>query len=467
MKELLALARKLVNEGKTFDEAISLLYAENPSAKQSDVLDAIRAVKKEISTALALKKEEEEEAEQEKKAAESTALTKTIDDEVEKKLAEKLAAIQNPQDPLTQSKALVSSQSNMKSFLAGFTVVRDESWRLKMFDLVRANFKKDHETARKLSGEFLATTKLYSEEDKKQYGEKLLRGDAVTGSYAVPDEFSDMVFVIAQAAAAIVEGSTKLNLSSDIMYLLGSGDVSFTEVTDQTTELTNSEPVLSQTSMSVVDAGAYSLVHKNLIDDSNVNIVNLLAGAYGRGLAKYLKRATTVGNVSSSGDKINGIYSTSGIGSVTVADAFGSMSYDDLCALEGAIDDSFLDGAHFEMHRREFTKIRGIKDSIGRPILTSPDGNYKNYTLLGYPVKINNQMPITLNSTTGNRTTGSTATILFGNAREVQHGFKGGFLLESSEHYKFTNRQVTFRGFARWAQAVVQTSAWAALRGIK
>lgn len=464
-KELLALARKLMGEGKTFDEAISLMYEQHQDAKQEDVLAAIKSVKKEIATAIALKEEEAKEIEASKKAEAAEAETRRINEEAEKRANEKLALIQNPNDPLVVAKA--NATPKFKSFLNDFILVRDESWREKLVELVRANYGQNHDQARKLAGEFMQSSKLYSDSEKKQYGEKLLRGDAVTGSYAVPDEFSDMVFVIAQALSAIVAGSTKLNLSSDLMYLLGSGDVNFTEITDQSTDLTNSEPSLTQTSMSLIDAGAYSLIHDNLMQDSNVNIVTLLAGAYGRGLAKYQKRTTTVGNVASSGDKINGIYSTSGIGSVAVADPNGAISYEDICLLEAAIDDSFLDGAHFEMNRREFTKIRAIKDDNGRPIFTTPDASYRNYTLLGYPVKINNQMPITLNSTNGNRTSGSTATILFGNASEVQQGYKGGFQLESSIHYKFISRQTTFRGFVRWAQAVVNASAWARLTGIK
>jgi len=462
---LIAFIKKMKSEGKTADEIIDAVADQFPEVGTEDFKKALASIKK--SEDLKTELEAEKKTAEASKAVEADEqkLAKSVKEEVSKQVDEALAGIKNPNDAINKAANTVTSE--FKSFIGDFVVTNDQSWRPKLLQLVKFNRTQNHEESRKLAAEFLRGSKLYSKEEKDDLGQKLLRGDATTGSYAVPDEFSDMVFAIAQAQSAIFNGATKLPMSSDTMYLLGAGDVTITEVANQNTDLTNSEPVLSQTAMGLIDAGAVSYIHDNLIVDSNVNIVTLLANSFGRGVAKYQKRATTVGNIATTGDLINGIYSTSGIGSVAVADHNGSISYDDLCDLEGAIDDSFLDGAHFEMNRREFTKIRKIKDNQGRPILTTPDAGYRNWALLGYPVKMNNQMPITLNSTTGARTGGATATILFLNPSEVQIGVRGGFQLESSMHYKFISRQTTFRGFVRWAQAVVQATACARLTGIK
>ena len=462
---LIAFIKKMKLEGKTVDEIIDSVAEQFPEVGTEDFKKALASIKK--SEDLKTELESEKKSVEAAKAveAEDSKLAKSVKEEVSKQVDEALAGIKNPNDAING--ATKSPETKFKSFIGDFAVTNDQSWRPKFLQLVKYNRVQNHEESMKLAADFLRGSNLYSKEEKDDLGEKLLRGDATTGSYAVPDEFSDMVFAISQAQSAIFNGATKLPMSSDTMYLLSSGDVSFTEIANQNTDLTNSEPTLAQTSLSLIDAGAYSLIHDNLIADSNVSIIPMLAGAYGRGLAKYQKRATTVGNIATTGDLINGIYSVSGIGSVSVADPNGSISYDDLCDLEAAIDDSFLDGAHFEMNRREFTKIRKIKDNEGRPILTTPDAAYRNWSLLGYPVKINNQMPITLNSTTGARTGGSTATVLFGNPSEVQIGVRGGFQLESSMHYKFISRQTTFRGFVRWAQAVVQATAFARLTGVK
>lgn len=456
IKELI---RSLLTEGKSKDDILVVISEKFPEATAEDVLSAIKTVQKSIEFVSNAKKIEEKQIENEKVEERAKAIA-------EEQVQKALSAIPNPNDPLSGSKGVVKKHE-FKSFVGDVIVTKDTEWHQKLKRLLIADRTKNFEEAFRISSEFIGKSFLFSDSEKKDYAEKLLRGDAVTGSYAVPDEFSDMVFVIAQAASAIAQGATKISMSNDLMYLLGSGDVSFTEVANQNTDLSNSEPTLTQSSMNLIDAGAFSYIHDNLIADSNVNIIQLLAGAYGRGLAKYQKRATTVGNIASSGDLINGIYSTSGIGSVAVADPNGSISYEDIVDLEGAIDDSFLDGAVFEMNRREFSKIRKIKDDMGRPILTTPDAGFRKWELLGYPVRINNQMPITLNATNGNRTSGATATILFGDPAQVQHGYKGGFMLESSIHYKFISRQTTFRGFVRWAQAIVNASAYARLTGIK
>lgn len=464
-QQIINLIKTGLKNQKLSDDIVSDVLEKFPDADDETILKCLDTAKKSIQLEKRFSVESSEFSEKK-----SNVDTESEDDGADsvKKLVD--AAVDNAlkglpsvQNPL---KSAAEDETKMVSFLKHS--IKSSSWKSAMREMLLADRAKDYKYAREISNDFLKSSNLYSNEYKEARLKQkaALTGDSATGSYAVPDMFSDQVFAVAQAASYCFNNATKLSMESDKLYLLGAGDVSFTEVANQSTALTESEPTLTQTSLDLVDSGAYSYIHDNLIADSNVDIISLLANSYGRGFAKYLKRATTVGNVATTGDLLNGIFSTSGIGSVTCADPAGTISYKDLVDLEGAVDDSFLDGCVFEMNRREFSKIRGIVDGAGRPILTTPDAGYRNYFLLGYPVAINNQMPVTLDATTSARTAGTTATILFYNPREVQIGIKGGFELESSMHYAFTSRKTTFRGFVRWAQALVNASAAAALRGI-
>lgn len=455
MGELLVLVKSGVEAGKTEDEILDEVADKLPEASAEDVEKALTAaikahqLKKGIAEKRAAENLEARIAERAEAAAKSIA---------EESVKRALELLPNSSNPFSKSGAEVQ----FKSWLADAVVTKDCSWKPKFKQMLLAARTKNYDEARKHSSDFLEQSRLVSDSEKA-----LLRGDATTGSYAVPDEFSDMVFFVAQRGSSIFDGATKINMSSDLMYLLSSGDVDFTEVADQTTALTESEPTFAQGSLPLADAGAFSLVHDNLLADSNVDITGVMAAAYGRGLLKYLKRATAVGNVATTGDKLNGIYSTSGIGSVAVADAGGAISYDDIVNLIGGIDEVFLDGAVFELNRRELLKIMKLKDSQGQPIFVDAKTKGEPQYILGYPVRLNNQIPLTLNSSTGARTGGTESTILFGTPSEVQIGFKGGFVLDMSEHFKFTNRQATFRGYIRWAMAVMNTSAWARLTNVK
>ncbi len=461
---LLLLIKSLLKQKKSISEITDSVFEKFPDATADEIKKAVGQAK----TAIALEEDEATETEKKVEADKKSAADADIESKA-KALAEEmttkvLESIENPNNPFAKAiESAGAKKHEFKSFIADVVITKDDSWRDPFVKMVRADRMKHYEEAAKLSAEIVQKSKLYDDD----YKQKVLRGDATTGSYAVPDEFSDMVFAIAQRSSYLFDNATKMSVGSDKMYLLGSGDVTFTEVADQSAALTESEPTLSQGSLDIIDAGAFTYIHDNLIADSNVNIPSLLANAYGRGLAKYIKRATTVGNVATTGDKLNGIFSTSGIGSIAVADPNGSISYDDLVDLIGGIDEVFTDGAHFELNRRELLKVMKLKDNNGRPLFSWPEMKGELATLLGYPVAINNQMPLTLNSTTGARTGGDTGTILFGNAREIQIATKGGFMLESSIHYKFINRQTTFRGFVRWAQTVMNASAWARLTGVK
>jgi len=304
---MLKRALDLIKKETDIEDVKLTLVSEFKNEDVSKILDAIEAAQKMIELdKLKTQKDQASKKESEINDIVAKAIEQKLDDTSIDKLADAVSKKIAPQQ-----------KTEFKSFLNEAVKVNDKnSWQQKMKEMMQAHNQKDFSTANEISAAFARESKLFDPEllemvktgklNERQL--KLLRGDATTGSYAVPDEFSDQVFAVAQRGSAIFDGATKMTMGSDKMYLLGSGDVTFTEVADQSTELTNSDPTLSQGYIDLIDAGAYSLVHNNLISDSNVNILQLISNAYGRGLAKYLKRSTAVGNVATTGDKSTGFF---------------------------------------------------------------------------------------------------------------------------------------------------------------
>jgi len=447
MSELALFVKSLLEKGVSSSDAIGSVLEKHPDSSEAEILAAVEAAEKAIKLSSSLEAKKAD-------AAKVADLEAKIGSIVEAKVKAETESIL---EKLPAPKA-EESKVEFKSFFKDY-IVTANSWREDFKSYLKALADDNQPLARQLSESFTKRSKFNQK--------AVLRGDATTGSYAVPDEFNDQVIYVAQLNSRIFDGAQKIVMNSDQMYLLGTGDVTFTSVTDQTTALTESAPAFTQTSLPLIDVGAITYIHQNLIDDSFTNIDAVLAGAYGRGFAAHVKEATTVWNVTTTGDKFNGIASTSGIGSVAVTDGGGTISYDDILNLIFSVGEVFRPDCHFEMNDRELKKIMLIRDSLGRPLFYNSNSQVGAIgSILGYPVYLNNQMPATMDSTTSARTGGTTAMILFGAANQVQIGIKGGLTIEASREFKFTNRQITYRAYCRWAQALVNTTAWAKLTGI-
>lgn len=441
---------QLLEEGKSIKEVFTDIAKSFPDSTQEEIVAAVEVAAKAVSAqkAYAAKQAEVEakkKAEADKAELE-TKLSQSVDSVVEKKVNDALSKID-----LKDSSA---PATEFKSFMGDYVTV-GSNWKASFGEFVKACATNDFARARELSNSF---------ESRSVFATKALTGDAVTGSYAVPDEFSDKVFAISQAESGIFARALKMPTLSDKKYMLTAGDVTFTELASQSTQITESTPTLGQAELDIIDAAAIGYYAMDLMEDSNISITNMVMGAYGRGLSKYIKQTTAVGNVATTGDKINGIFSTSGISSVA-ADG-GAITYDGLVDMWKNLEDSFMSNAHWEMNKIELAEIMKIKDANGQPIFVKdPTGAFPGF-IFGYPVYLNNQMPATLDSSTGARTGGSTATILFGDASQTVIGMKGGLRLKYSEHLKLDYNQAAFMGLVRWGMVTPQPTAWVRMTGI-
>lgn len=133
-----------------------------------------------------------------------------------------------------------------------------------------------------------------------------------------------------------------------------------------------------------------------LLQDSNIDVVALVNNRLRERVGRIQNRVFTVGT--GTGQPF-GITTAASAGKVGATGQTLTVTYDDLVDLVDSIDPAYqVAGLKFQFAQAVRRAVRKIKDTTGRPIWTpSYDEGMSAKTpdlLLGYPVEINNHMPV-------------------------------------------------------------------------
>lgn len=133
-----------------------------------------------------------------------------------------------------------------------------------------------------------------------------------------------------------------------------------------------------------------------LLQDSNIDVVALVNKRLRERVGRIQNRVFTVGT--GTGQPF-GITTAASAGKVGATGQTLTVTYDDLVDLIDSIDPAYqIAGLKFQFSQTVRRVVRKIKDTTGRPIWTpSYDEGMSAKTpdlLLGYPVEINNHMPV-------------------------------------------------------------------------
>jgi HK97 family phage major capsid protein len=201
------------------------------------------------------------------------------------------------------------------------------------------------------------------------------------------------------------------------------------------------------------------LLDNKLVQDLSYDIVSYvnksLTDRYLRSVSQYIN----------AGNGSNFVGLTGNIPSPVTTEAAGVIAYDDLNELVAALDPAYAANAVFSFSATTLGKVRGIKDSQGRPIfLEFTDGAVSGFagSLFGFPVKINQFAPTVA---TGN------VPVIFGDhmkgylLREVNPGL---VIKQSAQRWIELNR-LGVVGFARagGAPTLANTTTYSPLVGLK
>jgi len=292
----------------------------------------------------------------------------------------------------------------------------------------------------------------------KALGDQMNETNEVDGGFTVPEEFSPSVLRLIDVHGLVSKYATKIPMNSNRMVIprLTAGITVYW--VGEATEITKSKAQGEKVILNAKKLGALVPLTDELLEDTGIEMANLIMNLIGEAFAKEEDRVAFAGNVGG-GDPFDGILYKSGVSVVTMGTGntnFSDLTYDNLIDLETSIKDSALDGATYIMHRKVLGIIKKLKDNDGRPIWTPPKAGEPG-EINGYPYIITDVMPSTADSGAGK------PFIAFGNLKHIILGGRKDLNFRIADHTGFAEGVQYLRGIIREAISVSIPEAFARL----
>jgi len=292
----------------------------------------------------------------------------------------------------------------------------------------------------------------------------VLRGDATTGSYLVPEAYESEVFRLSLQASVMMGRVRSIPMATRKIYWPAENATpSLTWVTDETTAKTETNPTFSQISLECETCAAWLTVTDELVEDSLVNLAEFFRMQFAEAWGAEFDKQVLNSNASPFTSILYNSSSTIRNMAAGKTD-YTDIEYEDLLDLEedvsAAAGEVALNGAIWIMHRKVFNALRRLKNDVGDPIYQKPADGVPA-TLYGYPYVISEQMPST--------TAADAPFLILGNPKYWLHGNRVGMQFQTYNNtirnvdydqifYKFRIRQA-FVGAIPKAFGVLETAA--------
>lgn len=169
------------------------------------------------------------------------------------------------------------------------------------------------------------------------------------------------------------------------------------EIIAQNTSANDSDPSFGTVAIPVYKYSSKVVtVPVELLQDAEVDIENFVVRRCTVRVSRITNRNFTTGTNT---NQPNGVVTAAAAGKVGLTGQTTSVTVDDLIDLEHSVDSAYreLGNCRWMMHDSSFKVIKKLKDSTGRPIfMPGYDGlgGKAPDSILGYPVAINNHMPV-------------------------------------------------------------------------
>ncbi|APT75053.1 hypothetical protein LN42_00565 [Marinitoga sp. 1137] len=215
----------------------------------------------------------------------------------------------------------------------------------------------------------------------------LSEGTDTAGGYLVPEEFKNTVLDIAGDFGYVRKYATTLPMKRDTLSLPKLTSKPSVTWVGEGASISTGEPTFGKFTLTAKKAGLIVPVTSELLEDSAVEITNILSKIFGEAIAEAEDVQGFVGD----GTVFTGILNETGTNVVTMPStktSFNDITTDDLLNLIGAVPSKIEKNSVFIMHRTILTKIKTLKDGNGNYIF---DPTSK--TIWGYPVITVDAMP--------------------------------------------------------------------------
>lgn len=268
-------------------------------------------------------------------------------------------------------------------------------------DLPKANAKEKKSPSMQAADIFLRTmSKDLSAEQIALIRNTMSTTTGSEGGYTVKPDVAVTVIDAVASYAGIRQVASRLVTAqgNDLSYPSSDGRTEEGEIIAQNTDATSADVSFGTIPLNVFKFGSKVIaIPIELLQDTTIDIVALLNKRIRDRIGRIQNRMMTAAGTGTGSPYA--LVSAAGVGKTGATGQTTTVTYDDLIDLIDSIDEGYgEDGKKFMFGQTMRRVLRKIKDTSGRPIWTpSYDQGITTRTpdlLLGYPVQINNHMPV-------------------------------------------------------------------------
>ena len=281
------------------------------------------------------------------------------------------------------------------------------------------------------------------------------------GGYTVPLEFRNTLIRMIEVFGTIRQFATILPMQREEMAMpkLTSGLQVYWIGEGQT--IPKKAPVFGEVKLTVKKMACLVPLTGEILEDSTIEMANLVAVLFAEAIAKEEDRVTLVGIGGGGGDAPwNGVLQDPSVTAMSMAagkTSFTNVDADILADMIASMTAAQSSGARWFMHRTIFNVIRKLKDSTGNYIYSAPQGS-DPATIWGYPLTLTDTMP----------GVGASAVakpfLLLGNLKHVYIGDRKRMTIAQSQHLGFAEDKIFMRVIQREAMAIALPEALRVLK---
>lgn len=252
--------------------------------------------------------------------------------------------------------------------------------------------KKEYKEGMLKAGKFF---KAYKERNMAEV-KALSEGVDSEGGYLVPIVFSNKVFEIARTYGLVRRLATIVPMTAKELKFpkLDDSALSFDYISEKGKK-PGKTVTFGQIPLKALKTGGIIPVTEELLADSNVNVMALLARVIARAMAKFedTEAFSGVGGA----DAFEGLFTNALVANVTFAagkEAFSDLKteYLKLSDMIDAIDPAFLGNARYVTNSKVLGYLRSAKDGDGR-LIWGPANGKTPETIWNYPVERSRVLP--------------------------------------------------------------------------
>ncbi len=278
------------------------------------------------------------------------------------------------------------------------------------------------------------------------------RRDVLTSSTGapVPTSFYDQVIMLARAVGPMLNVATTLNTAGgENLQIPRLSTYSVGTVNAQAATLGESDPAFSAfITLGAFKYGFLTQISRELLEDSGVDILDLLAMNCGNALGFAVNTALTVGTDTT---EPNGVVTASGSGITGGTAVSGAFTYENLVSLYYSLDPAAraLPGIGFMAKGSSIAAMRTLKDGAGNFVFQPSMSESTPDRVLGVPLYENPAMAAIATSA---------KSVLAGHFPSYYVRTVGGIRLDRSDDFAFSSDLITFRCTFRVDGDLPQTS---------